>query len=55
MIRPGQSLFIVETEPAGYGMYAPNTAEKTATVALVDVWSMLRDYGIAQHALRDCF
>ncbi|WP_299436432.1 hypothetical protein [uncultured Rhodospira sp.] len=37
MILPGQSLFILETEPAGYVMYAANEAEKAANVTLVDV------------------
>ncbi|MQX37362.1 hypothetical protein [Roseospira navarrensis] len=37
MILPGQSLFILETEPAGYVMYAANEAEKAANITLVDV------------------
>ncbi len=37
MILPGQSLYILETEPAGYVMYAANEAEKAASVTLVDV------------------
>jgi hypothetical protein len=37
MLIPGQSLFILETEPAGYIVYAANEAEKTARVTLVDV------------------
>lgn len=36
MILPGQSLFILETEPAGYIVYAANEAEKAANVTLVD-------------------
>jgi microcompartment protein CcmL/EutN len=37
MILPGQSMFILETEPAGYIVYAANEAEKAARVTLVDV------------------
>lgn len=36
MILPGQSLFILETEPAGYIVYAANEAEKAARVTLID-------------------
>ncbi len=36
MILPGQSMFILETEPAGYVVYAANEAEKAANVNLVD-------------------
>lgn len=36
MILPGQSMFILETEPAGYIVYAANEAEKAANVTLVD-------------------
>ncbi len=37
MILPGQSLFILETEPAGYVTFAANEAEKAANVYLVSV------------------
>lgn len=37
MILPGQSMFILETEPAGYVIYAANQAEKAANITLVDV------------------
>ncbi len=37
MIEPGQSLFILETEPAAYAALAANEAEKAANVKLVDV------------------
>ncbi len=37
MIEPGQSLFILETEPAAYAALAANEAEKAAKVMLVDV------------------
>ena len=37
MILPGKSMFILETEPAGYIIYAANEAEKAAHVTLVDV------------------
>jgi ethanolamine utilization microcompartment shell protein EutL len=37
MIKPGQSLFILETEPAAYVAFAANEAEKAADVLLVDV------------------
>lgn len=37
MIEPGQSLYILETEPAAYVALAANEAEKTARVRLVDV------------------
>jgi len=36
MILPGQSLFIMETEPAGYIIYAANEAEKAARITLID-------------------
>src|ERR1700761_8774509 len=35
MILPGQSLFMLETEPAGYVAFAANEAEKAADVFLV--------------------
>ena len=37
MIEPGQSLFILECEPAAYAVLAANEAEKAANVRLVDV------------------
>lgn len=37
MILPGQSLFILETEPAGYIAFAANEAEKAARVTLNEV------------------
>lgn len=37
MILPGESLFILETEPAGYVSYAANEAEKAARVRLVQL------------------
>jgi len=37
MILPGQSMFILETEPAGYIIYAANQAEKASNITLIDV------------------
>lgn len=37
MLLPGKSMFILETEPAGYIVYAANEAEKAAHVSLIDV------------------
>ncbi len=37
MILPGQSMFILETESAGYIVYAASEAEKAANITLVDV------------------
>ena len=37
MMLPGESLFILETQPAGYIVYAANQAEKAANITLVDV------------------
>lgn len=37
MIEPGESLFILECEPAAYAALAANEAEKAANVRLVDV------------------
>ncbi len=37
MIEPGQSLFILECEPAAYAALAANEAEKAANVKLLDV------------------
>jgi hypothetical protein len=37
MVLPGDSLFILETEPAGYAVLAANEAEKAAHVHLVNV------------------
>ena len=37
MILPGQSLFILETEPVAYSVLAANEAEKAARITLVDV------------------
>jgi len=36
MILPGQSMFILETEPAGYIVYAANEAEKAASITLIE-------------------
>lgn len=36
MMIPGESMFILETQPAGYITYAANQAEKAATIKLVD-------------------
>jgi hypothetical protein len=36
MIVPGHSMFILETDPAGYIIYAANQAEKAAAITLVD-------------------
>lgn len=41
MLLPGQSLFILETDPAGYVVFAANEAEKAANVFLVNI----RPYG----------
>lgn len=37
MILPGQSMFILESDPAGYIVYAANQAEKAANITLIDV------------------
>jgi microcompartment protein CcmL/EutN len=37
MILPDQSMFILETEPAGYIIHAANQAEKAANITLIDV------------------
>ena len=37
MLLPGQSLFILETEPAGYVAYAANEAEKAASIFLIQI------------------
>jgi len=37
MILPGESLFILETEPAGYVAFAANEAEKAAHISLINV------------------
>lgn len=37
MILPGQSLFILETDPAGSIVFAANEAEKAANISLVDI------------------
>ncbi|MGD2052905.1 MAG: BMC domain-containing protein [Gammaproteobacteria bacterium] len=37
MMLPGESMFILETEPAGYIVYAANQAEKAANITLIDV------------------
>lgn len=37
MILPGESMFILETQPAGYIVYAANQAEKAANITLIDV------------------
>ncbi len=41
MVLPGESLFLFETQPAGYVVLAANEAEKAANVRLVNV----RPYG----------
>ncbi len=37
MILPGESMFILETDPAGYIVYAANQSEKAANITLIDV------------------
>lgn len=37
MLLPGQSLFILETEPAAYVAFAANEAEKAANISLVNI------------------
>jgi hypothetical protein len=37
MILPGESLFILETQPAGYVTFAANEAEKAARISLVNI------------------
>lgn len=37
MVLPGDSLFILETDPAGYIVLAANEAEKAANVSLVNI------------------
>ena len=37
MLLPGQSLFILETEPAGYSTFAANEAEKAANIHLINI------------------
>lgn len=37
MLLPGQSLFILEVEPAGYAAFAANEAEKAAHIYLIQV------------------
>jgi hypothetical protein len=37
MVLPGESLFILETEPAGYVAFAANEAEKAARIKLINV------------------
>lgn len=44
MILPDDSMFILETEPAGYIIYAANQAEKAANITLVDA-SAVGAYG----------
>lgn len=36
MILPGQSMYILETEPAGYIVYAANEAEKASNITLIE-------------------
>lgn len=37
MLLPGESLYILETDPAGYVVFAANEAEKAAQISLVDI------------------
>ncbi len=37
MFQSGMSMFILETEPAGYVLIAANEAEKASNVTVVDV------------------
>jgi hypothetical protein len=37
MVLPGDSLFILETEPAGYVTFAANEAEKAGDIRLLEV------------------
>lgn len=36
MMLPGHSMYILETEPAGYIVYAANEAEKAANITLIE-------------------
>jgi len=40
MMIPGESMFILETQPAGYIVYAANQAEKAALIKLVNCWAV---------------
>lgn len=64
MILPGQSMFILETAPAGYIVYAANEAEKAANITLIDARAVgaygrltlagsEADIDVAAHAARD--
>ena len=44
MLLAGQTLFIMETQPAGYAALAANEAEKASNVTLVDI-RMFGNYG----------
>lgn len=37
MILKGQTLFVLETEPAGYALYAANEAEKTSPIHILEI------------------
>ncbi len=37
MVLKGDTLFVLEVEPAGYAYYAANEAEKAAHINIVDV------------------
>ena len=37
MLLPGMSLYILETQPAGYSVFAANEAEKAANIFLVNI------------------
>jgi hypothetical protein len=36
MILPGESLFVLEMQPASYAILATNEAEKTANIKVID-------------------
>lgn len=37
LLLPGQTLFILEVQPAAYAIYAANEAEKASPIALIDI------------------
>ena len=53
MMLPGESMFILETEPAGYIVYAANQAEKAANITIIDVKESIYTYVLSLTIMKD--
>ena len=45
MVLRGDTLYVLEVEPAGYAYYAANEAEKTSRINISRCWALARSVG----------